>query len=327
MPSKKKKTNEIIPISVVIPTYNRTKVLFDTIESLNSGEKIPEEIIVVDQTNPPVQFPETLKDAMGERLVVIHEEIPSSTRSRNIGLRRAGKDIVLFCDDDILVNDDSLKILYETMSREDVALAAGIHKRDNLLYEGKKSSLVRSVGGTLFGTQKLWRKDGYVVHGSMRGRYAPEITTITPTEWAMGYFFCIRKSLCEKYEIYFDEKLRRYAYAEDLDFSLRYCAKAKKENKKSLLVPQIYINHLASKEWRTPSYEKTLYTIANRRYLSYKIYPGQFWKRWFLSWSDWCYEKFICSDLTEKQNWHKVRRFCRQEDKHLKEGCMEEIYS
>lgn len=97
--------------------------------------------------------------------------------------------------------------------------------------------------------------------------------------------------------------------------------------KKSLVVPQIYVNHLASKEWRTPSYEATLYAIANRRYLSYKIYPTQFWKRWFLSWSDWCYEKFICRDLTEKQNWHKVRQLCRQKDKCLKEGRIEDVYS
>ena len=58
---------KIIPMSIVIPTYNRTKVLFDTIESLNAGEYVPDEVIVVDQTNPPVEFPEKLKAQMGER--------------------------------------------------------------------------------------------------------------------------------------------------------------------------------------------------------------------------------------------------------------------
>ena len=56
---------KIIPMSIVIPTYNRTKVLFDTIESLNAGEYVPDEVIVVDQTNPPVEFPEKLKTRMG----------------------------------------------------------------------------------------------------------------------------------------------------------------------------------------------------------------------------------------------------------------------
>ena len=148
---------KIIPMSIVIPTYNRTKVLFDTIESLNAGEYVPDEVIVVDQSNPPVEFPEKLKAQMGKRLVVIQENIPSLTRSRNIGLRATSNDIVLFCDDDILVNGDSLKILYDTMNNNEVALAAGIHKEENLLYEGKKGSLVRAIGGTLFGMQKFWR--------------------------------------------------------------------------------------------------------------------------------------------------------------------------
>lgn len=130
---------KIIPMSIVIPTYNRTKVLFDTIESLNAGEYVPDEVIVVDQTNPPVEFPEKLKAQMGERLVVINESIPSLTRSRNIGLKAAGNDIVLFCDDDILVNSDSLKELYDAINNNEVALAAGIHKGENLLYEGKKA--------------------------------------------------------------------------------------------------------------------------------------------------------------------------------------------
>ena len=66
---------KIIPMSIVIPTYNRTKVLFDTIESLNAGEYVPDEVIVVDQTNPPVEFPEKLKTRMGNRLVVINERV------------------------------------------------------------------------------------------------------------------------------------------------------------------------------------------------------------------------------------------------------------
>lgn len=132
---------KIIPMSIVIPTYNRTKVLFDTIESLNAGEYVPDEVIVVDQSNPPVEFPEKLKAQMGKRLVVIQENIPSLTRSRNIGLRATSNDIVLFCDDDILVNGDSLKILYDTMNNNEVALAAGIHKEENLLYEGKRAAL------------------------------------------------------------------------------------------------------------------------------------------------------------------------------------------
>lgn len=100
----------MIPISVVIPTYNRTKVLFDTIRSLCSGSKIPDEIIVVDQTNPPIEFPQDIQTIMKTGLLqVFHADIPSSTRSRNIGLEKAKNEIVLFCDDDILVGGGRCK--------------------------------------------------------------------------------------------------------------------------------------------------------------------------------------------------------------------------
>lgn len=317
---------KIIPISVIIPTYNRTKVLFETVRSLNSGRCVPKEIIVVDQTVPPIEFPVQIREELGKRLIVINAEIPSSTKARNIGLRKANCDTVLFCDDDILINEDTLAILYETIKQEKVALVAGIHKEENVLYEGKKRHLLKAIGGTVFGMQKFWRQDGYVVHGSMRGRYANEIENIVPTEWAMGYFFCIKKTICEKYNIYFDEKLKRYAYAEDLDFTLRYCQKAKMNQLKTYVDPHIYVNHLASKEWRTPSYEATLFAVANRWYLSYKIFPKCYWYRWFLNWSDWCYEHFISKDLVEKQNWHKVRQLCKQKKRYLKNGQIEKIY-
>ena len=38
------------------------------------------------------------------------------------------------------------------------------------------------------------------------------------TEWAQGYFFCVKKQIIKEMHELFDEKLVRYSYAEDLDF-------------------------------------------------------------------------------------------------------------
>ena len=198
------------------------------------------------------------------------------------------------------------------MQNSKVALVAGINKKDNALYGGKnKDNQLKAFVSTLFGLKKFWRNDGYVIRGSMRGRYAVGITNKVPTEWAMGYFFSVKKSLCDKCTIQFDENLKRYAYAEDLDFSIRYCEKAKIGGRACILNPEIYVDHLASKEWRTPSKEATLYAIANRRYLSYKLYPKKFWNRWLLLWNDWCCEKFVCKNVDERKNWHEARMLCK----------------
>lgn len=230
-----------VPISVVIPTYNRPNALFDTIRSICSGNVIPDEIIVVDQTVPPVEFPQELQAMMHTGpLQVLHADTPSLTKSRNIGLKRAKNEIVLFCDDDILMGGGVMQALYDDMCDNHIALVAGIHYKDNILFAGTQDCIWKSVISSMIGVKKFWRKDGYVIHSSMRGRYASGISKMARTEWAMGYFFCIKKSICMENNIYFDENLIRYAYAEDLDFSYRYCKIAKNLKKVHTLI-QHYI--------------------------------------------------------------------------------------
>lgn len=71
--------------------------------------------------------------------------------------------------------------------------------------------------------------------------------------------------------------MTRYAYAEDLDFSLRYCAYAEKAGLSCVLEPSIYVHHLASLEWRTPSDEAVRYFVDNRRRIARKVYPRRWW--------------------------------------------------
>ena len=101
----------------------------------------------------------------------------------------------------------------------------------------------------------------------------------------MGYFFSVRKSLLEQWECVFDENLSRYAYAEDLDFTARYCMKAHEENLNCIIDPRLYVNHIGSQEWRTPTAEAAKYFVVNRRYLAKKIYPKR--KRYIVAMNIW----------------------------------------
>ena len=260
-----------VPISVVIPTYNRNTVLIQTIESLLSGLQIPDEIIVVDQTTPQIQLPEALRN--NEIITFIHMEEPSSTKSRNIGMSHARNDILLFCDDDIIVNQDTIGELFSEIKKENVSMVAALDIRQNPRFTKQPKNYLKDFVGTLLGMKKFWRHDGYVIKSNMRGRFAPDITEKEPTEWAMGFFFCIKKNLASQWKIHFDEKLKRYAYAEDLDFSYRYCKRAKEVGMSAIIDPYIYVDHLASAEWRIPTQEAALYLIVNRRYLLHKIFP------------------------------------------------------
>lgn len=279
-------TEEYADITVVIPTYNRPEVLKGTIESYLAGRVLPRQIVIVDQTSEPFN-PATILDKRGVDIDVVCSAIPSLTLARNIGARVSSNDIILFSDDDIVVNGDSIAVLADTMGDNGLALVAGVDIAENGVHGSPvRLGLARDIVGTLLGMKKPWRNDGYIVRASMRGRYPMPVSQRVPTEWAMGYFFCVRRSLMELWGVWFDEGLKRYAYAEDLDFSMRYCACAKKAGLFCILDPNIYVHHLASSEWRTPSDEAVRYFIDNRRYIARKVYPGRWWYLLTMGWFD-----------------------------------------
>lgn len=273
-------------ITVVIPTYNRPEVLKNTVKSYLSGRVLPQQILIVDQTPEPFD-PTAILDCKGVEVGVIRSMTPSLTLARNIGARASKYDTILFSDDDILVNEDSIAVLSEAMANKAVALVAGVDIAENGVHGNpSKPGLARDVAGLLLGMKKPWRKDGYVVHANMRGRYPMPVSERVSTEWAMGYFFCVRRSLMERWGVWFDEEMQRYAYAEDLDFSLRYCARARNEGLECVLEPRVYVHHLASNEWRTPSDEAVRYFVENRLRIARKVYPGRWWYRLTMGWFD-----------------------------------------
>ncbi len=285
--------NNTVPISVIIPTLNRKNVLAGTINSLLSGNYIPDEIIVVDQSEIIL---EVKNNSIWSGIVkVVKEEVLSSARARNIGVKEAKNDIILFCDDDIEVNSQTIKHIYGEMSRIDIALISTINCMDNSVYDyqEKKNRKLRNIAGYLCGTRSFWKKGGYIVKWSMKGHYAEGMTKPHQTEWAYGFFFCVKKSLMEKWNVWFDEKLIKYAFAEDMDFSFRYCSFARKYLLKTIVDPCIYVHHLISNEWRMPSEEAIFYGFINRWYLSYKLFPHEWWYRIGMVWSDIWYTLLV----------------------------------
>lgn len=309
----------IIPVSVIIPTLNRHSVLTKTVQSLCDGDCIPKQIIIIDQTAIPIKSSE-FGSLYGTEIVIKHSNVASSSHARNVGIIESSEEILLFCDDDILINKETLFKLYTEMSKPQVGLVAAIHYQDNLFFENRKTNLLKELGGTILGMKKFWRKDGYVIKSNMRGRYSYSIKTITNTEWAMGYFFCIKKSILSSLDHYFDEHLIRYAYAEDLDLTYRYCVEAKKQGFQTVVDPELYVNHLASKEWRVPKQEEVNYVFINRRYLSCKNFPKKRHYRLAIFLFDYL---FLLSHLKDKIYTREIinaLKICRRNRDKIKSG-------
>lgn len=272
---------ERVNISVVIPTMNRLNTLKETLMCYMSAETIPKQIIIIDQTQDKY-LREQIKSASNSyrdktEVTYFYQAIPSLTKARNTGISLCKNDIVIFSDDDVTVQPDTLKNIIKIMQDKYIAMIAGINSRDKFsnsklgYFFGKKSYKKRNIGH---------------VTSAIYGRFPQhQVTGMVNTEWAMGFFFVIRKSLADRWNIRWDENLISYAYAEDLDFSFSYYKQAKLEHLACVLDDRVIVEHRASNEWRIPSRKHTIMVVVNREYLSYKHKMG-FKSRILTRWSN-----------------------------------------
>ena len=92
----------MLPVSVIVPTYNRGALLKDTLEKLLRCEGEAYEILVVDQSDTENEAVRQLAGGNQDKIRYYWTRNPGLPRARNYGIARARHPIVLFCDDDII---------------------------------------------------------------------------------------------------------------------------------------------------------------------------------------------------------------------------------
>ena len=308
----------IAPVSVLIPCYRRPAAVRRTIESYLAQDMLPSEIIIVDQSeNDEVREAvcSLTQTALPVALVYIHSEKPSSTAARNIALRAAQNDLCVFSDDDVDLLPHTFSETVSVMSDPGVAMAAGIDVNTIRQNGSHSAHLLRYIA--LFSSFRK-RHKGHVT-ASMLGVYPDTVRGQVETEWAMGYYFAIRKSLAGGIE--WDETLWGYAYSEDLDFSHRYYLAAKQAGKRCVLCDRIAVDHLASKEYRIATNKNTILFVCNREYFSYK------WKKSFLSrlacrWTNFVILLQRIAQKDHPQQMRDAMRICRKNRRSIRRGDM-----
>lgn len=92
-------------VSVIIPTYRRSHVLFDTVQSIMKDDYPDYEVIVVDQTEDhPESIIEFLNDmSRCSNFIYVKISIPNLPLARNVGMRISSGDILIYIDDDVIV--------------------------------------------------------------------------------------------------------------------------------------------------------------------------------------------------------------------------------
>lgn len=111
-----------IPVSVIVPMYNKEKYIEKTLTSILSQSSKPAEIIVVDDcsTDRSVELVREIAVKHSEVRLVIQKENGGVSCARNRGLKEAACEYVTYIDaDDFYYNVDKLKNEYGLIKKKE----------------------------------------------------------------------------------------------------------------------------------------------------------------------------------------------------------------
>lgn len=121
-------------VSVVIPTYKRDPDrLTDAIDSFEEGTLLPDELLVVDQTPDPERREETKTCCQSyDRVNYMYLSDAGLPNARNLGWSEAEGNIVVFCDDDVIVKPEFLEAHVRNYQYSSIGGVAGRVIQSNL---------------------------------------------------------------------------------------------------------------------------------------------------------------------------------------------------
>lgn len=189
-------------LSVILPTYNRKKLVGRAIDSILSQNFLDFELIIVDDgsTDNTIKVLETYKDP---RIRIFQKENGGVSSARNLGLRQARGEYVTFVDSDDWLSqgffDDAIMALKENQ-------AGGLFYGGMLIERWRKRKIPlfwdkRNAASEIYQTDEIFK----------------DFCLLSGVSWGCAKFF--NRALLQKYQIEFFEDL---SYGEDLIFVLNF---------------------------------------------------------------------------------------------------------
>lgn len=129
MDNKKK----IVDVSVILPTYNRNEVLKQTLEYLLEQDPAPREIIVVDQSKEHNKATNGFIEKLiaSGQIVYIFQQEPNAQRARNRAIVEARGEVLLFIDDDMVMDSNLVGAHWKNYEDTDLAAVCGFYLEPN----------------------------------------------------------------------------------------------------------------------------------------------------------------------------------------------------
>ena len=236
------------PVSVVIPTYNREQQLVDSIKYVLANTYPDFELIVVDQTEEHTPAVASALNAFrqDDRFRYVQLPIANLPLARNVGLRHAEGEIIIYVDDDVELESDFIAAHAERYEDPTVGAVAGRIITPGMgAYQATEEQLSdRPPPGRL-------RLDGQHETHFNQTEYTGEV------EWGQGCNMSFRRSALLEIDG-FDERFIKNATHEEIDVFVRL----RHAGGKVVFEPSACLRHLVT---RTGGCRSTVAEVAHQK--------------------------------------------------------------
>lgn len=247
--------------SLIIATFRRPEPLRETLESLRACDPLPDEVLVVDGDEERSSEPVVAEhNALGLAPEVRYVPSPRGlTRQRNVGVRAATGDVLVFADDDVDFEPGIFRVLAGAFADPAVVGATARVIEPDPRAVGGHTSRVRALlpGGGEEGTMTRF---GYP-------RRIVDPMVARDVEFVHGCLMAARRDLA--LELRFDEDMAGfYTLAEDEDFGFRLSRRGRVR-----YLPDAVVHHKVmgkSSRVRTRDFNRVL--VRNRAYMFRKSF-------------------------------------------------------
>ena len=237
-----------ISISVLMPVYNSEKFLLETVQAVINQSYINWELILVDDGSTD-NSKEICTKLMNDdkRIKYIFQENLGVSHTRNVALENAQGKYIVFVDSDDLIHEDYLKILINSIEKNnsDISVCNFIERK--ISNTGKVEDITREFYPKE--VMEMSEMKDYIMDFGNSGLLNPL--------WNKIY----KREIIENNNITFDEKVET---GEDFIFNLQYFRKVKKI---SFIKDSLYY-----------------YIRRNNNSITYKYIENMYEKGWEIHW-------------------------------------------
>jgi GT2 family glycosyltransferase len=254
-------------VSVVVPTYCRVDDLSELFGSLLKQTVKPFEVIVVDDTPDDTisVLCETYKavfESVGSKLIYVkNPRMRSLTISRNLGVKLARGELIMFLDSDVILHSDYVEKILEVFGKYPNALGV----QGWILNSGKdKLDRFSQI------LNKIFFLDRSAKDSCKFSEYPAILTKIVNCEHLSGANMTYKRAVFSEFK--FDESLEKYCYMEDVLFSHSVF---KKYPKGLYITPYAKCIHKSSETGRVERKELERLKNKHRKYVLVKLFGSK----------------------------------------------------